>query len=182
MARVPGWSMAEFRLEPRCVCSKPELCPRPHVMKVSLLMKGSWTQVVRKGTLGHRRVSASEGKKSHLHRAIHISSAHSSKNVETVQRKVQQRGLAEQRRVPGHQTCAWVTKPLGWGHKPGPRFGVSTSQQGLCNGGNGPRGAATSLALISNEHLLECLRTDWRGCPVRLQWEGDAGSGHSPGP
>ena len=63
MARVPRWSMAEFRLEPRCVCSKPELCPRPHVMKVSLLMKGSWTQVVRKGTLGHRRASASEGKK-----------------------------------------------------------------------------------------------------------------------
>ena len=135
----PGWSMAESRLEPRCVCSKPELCPRPHVMKVSLFMKGSWAQVVRKGTLGHRRASAS-GEKSHLPRAIHVSSAHSSKNVEMVQRKVQQRELAKQRRVLRMPDLCTGDKAPGRGDRNlGPWSGVSASQQGLCSRGDGPR-------------------------------------------
>lgn len=151
-------------------------------MKVSLLMKDSWTQVVRKGTLGHRRASASEGKK----RVICTEPSTSAvlivaKTWRQSKERSNNGGWPSRGGSSGHQTHAWVMKPLGWGHKPGPRFGVSTSQQGLCSRGNGPGGAATSLALISNEHLLECLRTDWRGCPVRLQWEGDAGSGHSPG-
>ena len=46
----------------------------------------------------------------------------------------------------------------------------------------GPGGAATSLALIPSERPLERLRTGWRGRPVRLRQEADAGSGRSPGP
>ncbi|XP_070242092.1 corrinoid adenosyltransferase MMAB isoform X1 [Bos mutus] len=41
---------------------------------------------------------------SHLPRAVHVSSAHSSKNVETVQRKVRQQELARGG-SSGHQTC-----------------------------------------------------------------------------
>lgn len=135
----PGWSMAESRLEPRCVCSKPEHCPWPHVMKVSLFMKGSWTQVVCKGTLGHRRASAS-GEKSHLPRAVHVSSAHSSKNVETVQRKVRQQELAKQRRVlRTPDLCPGDKAPGGGDINLGLRFGVCTSQQGLHGRGDGPR-------------------------------------------